>query len=108
LDGETPEFLLIVHGANLPYRWVLPAASFYSFNKAVGPIPAAVVFGLGFILPKRWMVIFLQGFFASRSLMRELLEPYFSRIPFSKDQKARWFRDRQGLLFGGYFVTYTG
>ncbi|KAF8537410.1 hypothetical protein BDD12DRAFT_846951 [Trichophaea hybrida] len=86
----------------VPYigRFVLPVASFYSFNKAVGPFPACVVFAFGLILPKRWMVIFLQGFFASRSLMRELLEPYFSRVSFSKDQKARWFRDRQGLLFG--------
>lgn len=46
------------------------------------------------------MVVVLQGFFASRSLMRELLEPYFSRIHFTKEQKKRWFRDRQGLLFG--------
>lgn len=60
------------------------------------------MFGLGLILPKRWMVVFLQGFFASRSLMRELLEPYFCRVSFTKDQKARWFRDRQGLLFGTY------
>jgi hypothetical protein len=28
------------------------------------------------------------------------LEPYFSRISFSKEQKAKWFRDREGLLFG--------
>ncbi|CCX06650.1 hypothetical protein FPQ18DRAFT_290217 [Pyronema domesticum] len=80
--------------------FVLPAASFYSLNKAVGPLPAMVFFMLGFVLPKRWMVFFLQGFFASRSLMRELLEPYFSRIHFTKDQKNRWFRDREAVLFG--------
>jgi hypothetical protein len=80
--------------------FVLPAASFYSLNKAVGPLPAMVFFMLGFVLPKRWMVFFLQGFFASRSLMRELLEPYFSRIHFTKDQKNRWFRDRETVLFG--------
>jgi len=86
----------------VPYigPFVLPVASFYSLNDAVGPEPAAVVFACGFILSKRWMVIVLQGFFASRSLMRELLEPYFSRIHFTKEQKKRWFRDRQGLLFG--------
>jgi hypothetical protein len=81
-------------------RFVLPAASFYSFNKAVGIEAAAVVFGVGFILPRRWMVMFLQGFFASRSLMRELLDPYFSRVRFTKDQRKKWFRDREGLLFG--------
>ena len=46
------------------------------------------------------MIVFLQGYFASRGLMRELLEPYFSRIKFDKEQKKRWFRDREGLLFG--------
>lgn len=85
-----------------PYlgHYVLPAASFYSLNEAVGSGPASGVFALGLILPKRWMIVILQGFFASRSLMRELLEPYFSRIRFTKEQKKRWFRDRQGLLFG--------
>ncbi|PWW80541.1 hypothetical protein C7212DRAFT_361545 [Tuber magnatum] len=81
-------------------RFVLPVASFYSFNRATGPVPAVVVFGVGLLLPKRWMIVFLQGYFASRGLMRELLEPYFSRIRFDKEQKKRWFREREGLLFG--------
>lgn len=63
-----------------PYvgKFVLPAASFYTFNKAVGLGPAAVIFGTGVFLPKRYLVIFLQTYFASRSLMRELLEPVSS------------------------------
>ncbi|KAI9845410.1 MAG: hypothetical protein M1837_004888 [Sclerophora amabilis] len=81
-------------------RFVLPAASFYTLNNAAGPIPAAVIFGTGIFLPRRYLVIFLQSYFSSRSLMRELLEPYFSRIRFSKEQKRQWFRDREGLLFG--------
>jgi len=86
----------------IPYigRLVLPAASFYTFNKVVGLGPAAVVFGTGLFLPRRYLVIFLQSYFASRSLMRELLEPYFSRIKFTKEQKKHWFHDREGLLFG--------
>lgn len=80
--------------------FVLPAASFYSFNAAVGTGPAAVVFGVGFFLPRRWSVMFLQGYFASRTLMRELLQPYFSRIKLSSDQRRKWFREREGLLFG--------
>lgn len=32
--------------------------------------------------------------------MRELLEPYFSRVKFTSEQKRKWFRDREGLLFG--------
>jgi hypothetical protein len=94
---------LAVFGASyIPYvgRLVLPAASFYTFNRAVGLGPAAIIFGTGILLPRRYLVIFLQTYFASRSLMRELLEPYFSRIHFTKDQKRKWFRSREGLLFG--------
>lgn len=80
--------------------FVLPAASFYTFNKAVGPVPAAAVFALGLIIPKRFMVQFLQTYFSSRSLMRQLLEPYFHRIRFNKQQKKIWFIDRAGVLFG--------
>ncbi|OCL15414.1 hypothetical protein AOQ84DRAFT_423122 [Glonium stellatum] len=93
----------------LPYvgRFVLPAASFYTFNKAVGPKPAAIIFGSSIFLPRRYLVMFLQSYFSSRSLMRELLEPYFSRIRYTKEQKKLWFRDREGVLFGfgvGFFI----
>ena len=106
-------------------RFVLPAASFYTFNSVVGPVPATVIFGSGLFLPRRYLVKFLTSFFSSRSLMRELvrpckalrlvrctltisqLEPYFSRIRFSREQKQRWFRDREGVLFGfglGFYI----
>ena len=35
------------------------------------------------------------------------LEPYFSRIRFSREQKKRWFHDREGVLFGfgvGFYI----
>lgn len=81
-------------------RFVLPAASFYTFNKAVGMGPASIIFGTGVFLPRRYLIIFLQTYFSSRSLMRELLEPYFARVYFTKDQKRNWFRSREGVLFG--------
>ena len=92
-----------------PYvgRFVLPAASFYTFNQSVGPGPAMIIFGAGIFLPRRYLVIFLQSYFTSRSLMRELLEPYFSRIKFNAKQKKHWFHDREGLLFGfgvGFYI----
>lgn len=87
-------------------KFVLPAASFYTFNNAVGPIPAVVVFGSGLVLPKRYMVSFLQTYFASRSLMRQLLEPYFYRVRFTKEQKKTWFIDRSGVLFG-FALAFT-
>ncbi|OQD69501.1 hypothetical protein PENPOL_c002G07522 [Penicillium polonicum] len=85
-------------------RFVMPAASFYTFRSHVGSTPAAVIFGVGLILPKHYIVTFLHTYFASRSLMRELLEPYFWRIKFTPEQKRRWFRDREGVLFGFAFA----
>lgn len=99
-------------------RFVMPAASFYTFRNAVGTTPAAVIFGTGVMLPKRYLVTFLHSYFASRSLMRELvrpylfqkstnsiqLEPYFSRIKFTPEQKRHWFSDREGVLFGFAFA----
>jgi hypothetical protein len=81
-------------------RFVLPMASFYTFNKSVGPVPAVAVFASGLVIPKRYMVTFLQTYFSSRSLMGHLLEPYFHRIRFNKEQKKIWFIDRSGVLFG--------
>jgi hypothetical protein len=93
----------------VPYvgRFVLPAASFYTFNSSVGLGPSLAIFGTSIFLPRRYLVIFLQSYFTSRALMRELLEPYFSRIKFSKSQKKKWFHDRSGLLFGfalGFYI----
>lgn len=59
----------------VPYvgRLVLPAASFYTFKSVSGWGPAGIVFGTGIFLPRRYLVIFLQSYFTSRSLMRELV-----------------------------------
>lgn len=101
--------LAVFAASYLPYvgRFVLPAASFWTFNRAVGLGPASVIFGTGILLPRRYLVIFLQSYFSSRSLVRELLEPYFARIRFTSEQKRKWFRSREGLLFGfgiGFYI----
>ncbi|KAH8724472.1 hypothetical protein GQ44DRAFT_618067 [Phaeosphaeriaceae sp. PMI808] len=93
----------------VPYvgRFVLPAASFYTFRTAVGTQPAGLIFALSLPLPRRYLVSFLQAYFSSRTLMRELLEPYFARIRYNKEQKKLWFKDRAGVLFGfglGFYV----
>ncbi|KAJ5115089.1 hypothetical protein NUU61_000848 [Penicillium alfredii] len=85
-------------------RFVMPLASFYTFRSHVGGTPAAAIFGAGLVLPKKYIVTFLHTYFASRSLMRELLEPYFCRIKFTPEQKRRWFQDREGVLFGFAFA----
>jgi hypothetical protein len=59
-------------------RFVMPATSFYTFRSHVGTAPAAVIFGAGLILPKAFIVKFLHTYFASRSLMRELVSLSFT------------------------------
>ncbi|KAF2722299.1 hypothetical protein K431DRAFT_222263 [Polychaeton citri CBS 116435] len=101
--GRKAALSLAIYAASfLPYvgKLVLPAASFYTFNRSAGLGPAVAVFGSGLVLPKRYLVMFLQSYFSSRSLMRELLEPYFSRIHYDKAQKRAWFHDREGVLYG--------
>src|SRR5436190_19030517 len=57
-------------------RFVLPAASFFTFKRSVGLTPAIAIFGSGLVIPKRFLVMFLRSYFASRSLMRELVRFY--------------------------------
>jgi hypothetical protein len=67
--------LAVVALSYLPYvgRFVLPAASFYTFSGSVGPQPALVIFGGSLLLPRKYLVAFLQSYFSSRTLMRELV-----------------------------------
>jgi hypothetical protein len=46
------------------------------------------------------MVFFLSSFWGGRSLGRELLSPYFNRIPFSAQAREQWYTNREGILFG--------
>lgn len=70
-------------------RFVLPAASFWTFNRAVGPVPATVIFGAGVLVPRRWLVVFLQSYFSSRALMRELVSEEAKRsFPFVRIPSA--------------------
>ncbi|PSN64448.1 hypothetical protein BS50DRAFT_602143 [Corynespora cassiicola Philippines] len=106
---KTAISLAVLALSYIPYigRFVLPAASFYTFSGAVGQKPALAIFGGSLLLPRRYLVTFLQSYFSSRTLMRELLEPYFARMQYNKEQKKLWFKDRAGVLFGfglGFFV----
>lgn len=94
--------LLVMSLSYLPGigQLILPALSFYTFKNAVGFTFAGVIFGSSIVLPRRYLIIFLQTYFATRTLTRELLEPYFSRVPFTKRERANWFRSREGVLFG--------
>lgn len=75
-QGRQAGISLAVLGLSyVPYvgRFVLPAASFYTFRKSVGTQPAAAIFAGSLFFPRRYLVTFLQAYFSSRTLMRELV-----------------------------------
>ncbi|RIB07003.1 hypothetical protein C2G38_1888855, partial [Gigaspora rosea] len=87
---------------------VYPVASAYVLVNSLGYIPATVVGILIYVTPgtKPFAMIFLEILYSSRALMRELLEPYFGRLKFDKEIKKKWFKEREGILFGfsiGYY-----
>ncbi|CZR57534.1 probable transmembrane protein UsgS [Phialocephala subalpina] len=93
----------------IPYigRLVLPAASFYTFQNVVGLGPAKLLF-LEELDERTGMPIFSCNVgHCHQNFDFVNLEPYFSRIHFTKEQKKHWFHNREGLLFGfgvGFYV----
>lgn len=86
--------------------FVLPIIAFYNFNQVVGTPVAVAIFAVGLAVKTQYMVMFLSTFWGGRSLVRELLSPYFARVPFSRSDKDHWFKAREGILFGfgcGFF-----
>lgn len=97
---------MLIYGASyLPQigAFVLPAVSCYSLNKAIGVVPSIAIFSIaGLLLTRQHFVIILQIYFSARSLTQQLLQPYWARVgnAFTPYQKAKWYREREGLLFG--------
>lgn len=79
---------------------VLPITWFQSLNRVAGTPAAATLCAISLFAPKRWTMTFLAAFWGGRSLARELLMPYFNRIPFSRAERERWFSAREGIMFG--------
>lgn len=48
----------------------------------------------------------IRGLLGMRVLMRELLEPYFSRMGMTHKQKRKWFEGRRDILFGFSAIAY--
>ncbi|RHZ49347.1 hypothetical protein Glove_522g16 [Diversispora epigaea] len=88
--------------------FVYPIASAFALVNSLGYVPAIIVGILMSITPgtKSFAIIFLETLYSSRALMRELLEPYFGRIQYDSETKRKWFREREGILFGFSIVFY--
>lgn len=81
-------------------RLVLPIMTFRSLNPVIGGTAAGFLATMGLVISRKYMVIFLSSFWGGRSLARELLTPYFDRVPFSASERELWFSNREGILFG--------
>ncbi|OAD02681.1 hypothetical protein MUCCIDRAFT_112073 [Mucor lusitanicus CBS 277.49] len=100
--------LLLLLLSMIPFvgRFVFPAAGAYTTYKALGKTQGIAV-GICFFFLPRWATMKLvRALIGMRSLMRELLAPYFVRMRMSHREKRRWFSGRKDVLFGFSGIAY--
>ncbi|KAI8393740.1 uncharacterized protein BYT42DRAFT_591371 [Radiomyces spectabilis] len=86
--------------------YVFPAAAAYATYRSLGNTQAVVV-GICFLfLPQGATKTLVRALIGMRTLMRELLEPYFARMGMSHKEKLRWFSGRKDVLFGFSAIAY--
>ncbi|CEP14938.1 hypothetical protein [Parasitella parasitica] len=87
-------------------KFVFPAAGAYTTYKALGKTQGIAVGICFFFLPKWATMKLVRALIGMRSLMRELLAPYFVRMRMSHREKRRWFSGRKDVLFGFSGIAY--
>jgi hypothetical protein len=94
----------------LPFvgNMVYPIASTWQLINSIGLYAACAVGVLMYLTPgtKYYAIVFLETLNVTRTLTREVLEPYFVRIKFGSDEKKKWFKEREGILFGFSIAFY--
>ncbi|KAI8340483.1 hypothetical protein BC941DRAFT_467654 [Chlamydoabsidia padenii] len=87
-------------------RFVVPLAGAYATWQSLGDTQALAV-GLCFLVLPRWTTLrLIRALMGMRTLMRELLEPYFVRMGMTHSQKKRWFYGRKNVLLGFSAIAY--
>ncbi|KAI8344808.1 hypothetical protein BC941DRAFT_498005 [Chlamydoabsidia padenii] len=87
-------------------HFIFPLAGAYTTWKSLGNTQGVAV-GISFLFLPRWATLILvRSLIGMRTLMRELLEPYFSRMHFSHKDKLKWFSGRKDVLFGFSAIAY--
>jgi hypothetical protein len=86
---------------------VIPTILLFSTHKVMGAPVAFTLFMSGMIfLDRNQSILILSSFWASRSLVNDLLSPFFTRVPFSRTDKTHWLRTREGIMFGFGMAFY--
>lgn len=63
--------------------------------------------GICFFFLPRWATMkLIRALIGMRSLMRELLAPYFVRMHMTHREKRSWFSGRKDVLFGFSAIAY--
>ncbi|CAO3627188.1 unnamed protein product [Mucor hiemalis] len=87
-------------------QFVFPLAGAYTTYKALGKTQAVAV-GICFFFLPRWATMkLIRALIGMRSLMRELLAPYFIRMKMTHKEKRQWFSGRKDVLFGFSGIAY--
>ncbi|KAG1474693.1 hypothetical protein G6F56_000202 [Rhizopus delemar] len=87
--------------------FVFPLAGAYTSYRALGKTQGIAV-GICFFFLPRWATMKLvRALIGMRSLMRELLEPYFIRMHMTHREKRRWFSGRKDVLFSFSAIAYV-
>ncbi|ORX48847.1 hypothetical protein DM01DRAFT_1385402 [Hesseltinella vesiculosa] len=85
---------------------VYPLVGAYTTYKTLGNTQGVAV-GICFFLLPRWATVrLIRALIGMRALMRELLEPYFSRRRLTHQEKLKWFSGRKDVLFGFSAIAY--
>ncbi|CAO3595331.1 unnamed protein product [Absidia cylindrospora] len=91
-------------------QFVIPAAGAYATFRSLGNSQGVGGFLLVgfcfFLLPRSATMRLVRALVGMRTLVRELLEPYFVRMNMSHSEKKRWFDGRKGILFGFSLIAY--
>ncbi|KAI8370106.1 hypothetical protein EDC96DRAFT_552470 [Choanephora cucurbitarum] len=87
-------------------QFVFPTAGAYTSYRALGRTQAVAVGICFFFLPQRATMELVRALIGMRSLMRELLAPYFIRMNMTHKEKLRWFSGRKDVLFGFSAIAY--
>ncbi|KAI8094361.1 hypothetical protein BDF21DRAFT_93065 [Thamnidium elegans] len=100
--------ILLIILSCIPFvgRFVFPLAGAYTTYRALGKTQGIAVGICFFFLPHWATMKLVRALIGMRSLMRELLAPYFIRMQMSHREKRGWFSGRKDVLFGFSAIAY--
>ncbi|ODV90888.1 hypothetical protein CANCADRAFT_44518 [Tortispora caseinolytica NRRL Y-17796] len=97
--------LAVYVASSLPLlgRYVMPAMTFSNIYQIAGLYPALALGASTLITSRQLNAALLTSFFGARACSRQLLQPYFARLPkttFTNQERKQWYARREGILLG--------